>query len=73
MRYYRNGGEWETLFQVRVGVLLLCSEMGINLKADKQNPQSAHTMYGWQREIVLSLTIKGPVRDGFISGLELKS
>lgn len=30
--------EWGTLCQVKVDVLLLCSEMEINLNARKQNP-----------------------------------
>lgn len=40
MRYYIN--------RVCVDVLLLFSEMGKNLKADKQNPQSTHTMNDWE-------------------------
>lgn len=47
MRYYENRMEWETFFQVKVDVLLLCSEMGINLKSDEQNPRSTHAANDW--------------------------
>lgn len=39
MRYYSNRIEWETFLSSKVDVLLLCGEMGKNLKADQQNPE----------------------------------
>lgn len=38
MRYLNTRMEWETFY--KVDVLLLCSETGKNLNADKQNPKS---------------------------------
>lgn len=69
MCYYRNRMEWETFFQVKVGVLLLCSEMEINLKAYKQNPRSTHTMNDWLKKIILSLNIKVPSWDDSVQDL----
>lgn len=60
MRYYSNRMEWGTLCQVKVDVLLLCSEMEINLKARKQNPWRKKNNANFIVKIILSLNIKVP-------------
>lgn len=67
MRYYSNRIEWETFLSSKVDVLLLCGEMGKNLKADEQNPEKK-VNFSHQNQ---SLNINVPGMRRFSSGLEL--